>query len=60
MHGRGAEKAFGLANNTILFVVPQLILLQLFQLPSTPGIHHGIPVAFLLLSFKNHFLPKVC
>ena len=32
-------------------------LLQLFQLPPAPGIHHGISVA-LLSSLKNHTLSK--
>lgn len=31
----------------------------MFQLPPTPGIHHGISVALLLSGFKNHTLPKV-
>ena len=33
-------------------------LLQLFQLSPAPGIHHGISVALLLSSLKNHTLSK--
>lgn len=48
--GRGAGNVCGLQID-VLFVAPQLVLLQLLQDPPTPGIHHGISVALFLSIF---------
>lgn len=53
-----AKEGNVLADNYYLGVT-LISLLQLFQLPPASGIHHGISVALLLSSLKNHTLSKV-